>query len=77
MCLLGAITEDGDRFFSRFEGYVTTGHAGHFILALCNKSRDELIMMLDGAPFFRGSTVTDPAAGDDIAFVTSQAYSPE
>ena len=34
-CLLGAITEDGDRFFSRFEQYVTAEHAKHFTLALC------------------------------------------
>jgi hypothetical protein len=26
-CLLGAITEDGDRFFSRFTEYVTADHA--------------------------------------------------
>ena len=30
-CLLGAITEDGDRFLSQFEEYVTADHAQHFI----------------------------------------------
>ena len=39
-CLLGAITEDGDRFFSRFTEYVTADHAKHFILALCNEFED-------------------------------------
>jgi len=33
-CLLGAITEAGDRFFSRFTEYVTAEHAKHFSLAL-------------------------------------------
>ncbi len=33
-CLLGAITEDGDRFVSRFTEYITADHAKHFILSL-------------------------------------------
>jgi len=76
-CLLGAITEDGDRFFSRFEEYVTADHAKHFILALCKEFEDDLIIVLDGAPYFRASAVTDLAARDDLAFVTLPAYSPE
>jgi len=76
-CLLGAITEDGDRFFSRFEEYVTAAHAKHFILALCKEFEDDLIIVLDGAPYFRASAVTDLAARDDLAFVTLPAYSPE
>ena len=33
--------------------------------------------MLDGAPYFQASAVTDLAARDDLAFVTLPAYSPE
>jgi hypothetical protein len=69
-CLLGAITEDGDRFFSRFTEYVTAEHAKHFILALCEEFEDDLIVVLDGAPYFQASAVTDLAACDDLAFVT-------
>jgi len=76
-CLLGAITKDGDRFFSRFEEYVTADHAKHFILALCQEFEDDLIIVLDGAPYFQASAVTDLAARDDLAFVTLPAYSPE
>lgn len=43
---------DGDRFFSRFEEYVTAEHAKHFILALCNEFEDDLLVVLDGAPYF-------------------------
>lgn len=32
--LLGAITKDGDQFFSRFEEYGIACHAKHFILNL-------------------------------------------
>jgi len=76
-CLLGAITEDGDRFFSRFEAYVTAEHAKHFILALCVEFQDDLVVVLDGAPYVRASAVTDLAARDDLEFVQLPAYSPE
>ncbi len=76
-CLLGAITEDSERFFSRFEEYVTAEHAKHFILALCKEFKDDLIVVLDGAPYFQASAVTDLAARDDLAFVTLSVYSPE
>jgi len=32
--LLGAVTEDGSRYFSRFTEYVTAKHAKYFILVL-------------------------------------------
>lgn len=58
MYLLGAITEEGDRFFSRFQEYVTADHAKQFILELCNDFEDDLIVVLDGAPYFQASVVT-------------------
>jgi transposase len=76
-CVLGAITEDGDRFFSRVEEYITAEHAKHFILALCEEFQKDLIVVLDGAPYFRASAVTDLAARDDLEFVRLPAYSPE
>ncbi|SEP30137.1 Transposase [Halogranum amylolyticum] len=77
MCLLGAITENGDRFFSRFEEYVTADHAKHFILALYEEFQEDMIAVLDGAPYFRASSVTDLAARDDFALVRLPAYLPE
>ena len=77
MCLLGAITEDGDRFFSRFEEYVTADHAKRFIFELYKHFKGNLSIVLDGTHYFRASAVTDLAARDDLAFVTLPAYSPE
>jgi hypothetical protein len=57
-CLLGAITENGDRCFSRFTEYVTAEHAKHFSLALCKEFEDNLIVVIDGAPYFQASAVT-------------------
>nr|WP_246391899.1 transposase [Halosimplex pelagicum] len=76
-CLLGAITEDGDCFFSRFTEYVTADHAKHFILTLCEEFEEDLIVVLDGAPYFQASAVTDPAARGDLVFVMLPAYSAE
>jgi len=76
-CLLGAITEDSECFFSRFTEYVTANHAKNFIYSLCEEFEEDLIIVLDGAPYFQASTVTDLAAGDDLALVTFLAYSPE
>jgi hypothetical protein len=68
-CLLGPITENGDRFLSRFEERVTAGHAKHFVLVLCEKFQDNLITVPDGVPYFRASAVTDLAPRDDLEFV--------
>ena len=76
-CLLGAITENGDRFFAQFEDYVTAEHAKHFILALCQEFEDNLLIVLDGAPYFQASAVIDLAARVDLAFVTLPSYSLE
>ena len=76
-CLLGAITENGDRFFARFKEYVTAEHAKHFILTLCQEFEDNLLIVLDGAPYFQASAVTDLVARVDLAFVTLPSYSLE
>jgi len=74
-CLLGAITEDGDCFFSRFTEYVTADHAKHFILALCKEFEEDLIVVLNRAPYFQTSVVTDLAVRENLRFVTLPAYS--
>ncbi len=74
---MGAITKDGDRFFSRFEEYVTAEHAKHFILALCKAFEDDLLTVLDRAPCFQAPDVTSRQVRDDLNFVTLPAYSPD
>ncbi len=62
---------------SRFEEYVTAEDAKHFTLALCEEFEDDLLVVLDRAPYFQASAVTDLVARDDLAFVTLPPYSPE
>ena len=57
-CLLGAITEDGNRFFSRFEEYVTAEHTKYFVLGLCEEFADDLLEVLGGAPYVQASPIT-------------------
>ena len=42
-----------------------------------NHSWKSLIIVLDRAPYFQASAVTDLAAHDDLAFVTLPSYPPE
>jgi transposase len=44
---------------------------------LYEKFQEDLIDVLDGAPYFRASVVTDLAARDDLALVRLPAYSTE
>jgi hypothetical protein len=75
-CLLGAITEDGEWFFSQFTEYVTADHVTHVTLTLYKEFKEDLLVMLDGAPYFQALAVTGCQARDDLAFVTLPAYSP-
>lgn len=75
--MLGAITADGECFFSRFQEYVTAEHAKYFILALCEEFRGDMVVVLDGASYFRASAVTELAERDDLHFVRLPSYSPE
>jgi hypothetical protein len=76
-CLLGAVTKDGRSFFSRFSEYVTAEHAKHFILALYKGFGDNLIVVLDGASYFRAAAVTELADCEGIEFVRLPAYRPD
>jgi hypothetical protein len=76
-CLLGAVTDAGETFFSRFQEYVTADHAKHFILALCEEFDEDLVVVLDGAPYFRAATVTDLADRDGLELVYLPPYSPD
>ena len=62
--------------FSRFEEYVTGEHTKKIILSLCEEFRKDLIVVLDGAPYFRASAVTDLTARDDLTLVRLPAYYP-
>lgn len=75
--MLGAVSEEGEEFYCQSDEYITAEHARKFILALSNEFDEDLIVVLDGAPYFRSSKVTDLADRDDIEFVQLPPYSPD
>jgi transposase len=75
--VLGAVSEDGEEFYCQSDEYITGEHARKFILALSNEFDEDLIVVLDGAPYFRSSTVTELEDRDDLDFVRLPPYSPD
>lgn len=67
ICLLGAMTVNGARLFSRFEECISVDPEKHFILALCYEFEVDLIVVLDGPSYFQALAITDLAARDDLA----------
>jgi transposase len=56
---------------------VTAEHAKHFILAVYDEFEEDLIVVLDGASYFRASAVTELAERDGLEFVRLPAYRPD
>ncbi len=75
--LLGAVIEGGDRFFSRFEEYVSVTFAKHLFLTLFKEFEYDQTIVLDRTLSFQALAVMDLAARNDLTFVTLPAYSSE
>ena len=75
--ILGAVSEDGEEFYCQSDEYITAEHAREFILALSNEFDEDLIVVLDGAPYFRASKVTELEERDGLEFVRLPPYSPD
>lgn len=75
--ILGAVTEDREEFFCQSDEYITGEHARQFILALSKEFDEDFLIVLDGAPYFQSSKVTDLADREGIDFVRLPPYSPD
>jgi transposase len=75
--VLGALSEDGEEFYCQSDEYITAEHARKFILALSNEFDEDLLVVLDGAPYFRARKVTELEDRDDLNFVRLPPYSPD
>lgn len=74
--MLGAVSEDGAEFDGQSDEYITAEHARKFILALSKEFDEDLLVVLDGAPYFRASKVTDLADRDGLDFIRSRRIRP-
>ena len=75
--LLGAITDDGDRFVSFVTGRFTGNVAKHFLRALQHEFGQKLVIVLDNAPYFIEKTFKQQAAADGLLLEYLPTYSPE
>lgn len=76
-CLLGAITDEGERYFCKIDEYITADHAKHFILAVKERFDEDVMIVLDGAPYFQAAKVSKLAERDGLSFIQFPAYSPD
>lgn len=75
--LLGAITDDGDRFVSFVTGRFTGEVAKHFLRALQQEFGEKLAIVLDNAPYFIEKTLKKQAAVDGLLLEYLPSYAPE
>ena len=75
--VLGAVSEDGEEFYCQSDEYITSEHARQFILALSKEFDEDLIVVLDGAPYFRASKVTELENREGLDLVQLPPYSPD
>ena len=75
--LLGAVTDDGDRFISFVEGSFTAKVAAHFLRALQEEFGKELVIVLDNAPYFIAKHLKKQAAKAGLLLEYLPPYAPE
>lgn len=75
--LLGAVTDDGDRFISFVQGRFTGKVASHFLGALQQEFGEKLVIVLDNAPYFIAKLLKKQAAKAGLLLEYLPPYSPE
>ena len=75
--LLGAVTDDGDRFISFVEGSFTGKVAAHFLRALQEEFGKKLVIVLDNAPYFIAKRLKKQAAKAGLLLEYLPSYAPE
>ena len=75
--LLGAVTDDGDRFISFVEGSFTGKVAAHFLHALQQEFGEKLVIVLDNAPYFIAKHLKKQAATAGLLLEYLPPYAPE
>lgn len=75
--LLGAVTDNGDRFISFVEGSFTGKVAAHFLRALQQEFGEKLVIVLDNAPYFIAKHLKKQAAKAGLLLEYLPSYAPE
>jgi transposase len=75
--LLGAVTDDGDRFVTLIPGRLTAEVAKYFLRALQQEFGRKLVIVLNNARYFTAKTLKKQAAADGLLLEFLPPYSPE
>ena len=75
--MLGAVTDDGDRFVALTPNRFNAEVAKHFLRALQHEFGEKLAIVLDNAPYFIAKTLKKQAAGDGLLLEYLPSHSPE
>jgi len=77
MNLLGAVTDDGDRFMCLTPDRFTAEVSGYFFRALQYEFGKKLVIVLDNAPYFIANDLKKQAAADGLLLEYFPPHSPE
>ena len=77
MNLLGAVTDDGDRFMCLTPDRFTAEVSGYFFRALQYEFGKKLVIVLDNAPYFIANDLKKQAAADGLLLEYLPPHSPE
>lgn len=77
MNLLGAVTDDGERFIALTPDQFTAEVAKYFLRAVQQEFGKKLAIVLDNASYFIAKTLQKQAAADGLLLEYFPPYSPE
>lgn len=77
MNLLGAVAENGDRFFTLVKGRLTGETTTLFLRSLQEEFGEKLVIVLDNAGYFTAKDVKKQAAKDGLLLDYLPPYAPE
>lgn len=77
MNMLGAVTDDGERFIALTPDRFTAEISKHFLRALQQEFGEKLVIVLDNAPYFIAKTLRKQAVSDGLLLEFLPAHSPE
>ncbi|EMA56269.1 transposase, partial [Halococcus thailandensis] len=77
MNMLGAVTDDGERFIALTPNQFNAEVAKHFLRAVQHEFGERLVIILDNASYFIAKTLKKQAAADGLLLEYLPSHSPE
>ena len=75
--MLGAVTDDGERFVALTPNRFNAEVAKHFLRAIQHEFGEKLVVVLDNASYFIANTLKKQASADGLLLEFLPSHSPE